>query len=286
MALSTLIVYALMRAGWVFNREAGAIATFYGWLRGVLDFPPSALGFLRYVLVEVYTPSVVYTPPPAIYNPMLWTMSVELAGSALVFLFWYLSPSLARPRTVLAASAAVLSVLGSFYALFLLGMLLSQWRADGRLQRWRADRRWQFLAPCLALAAATGHAVLEEQSRGYRHASLAAAAVLVGCCYTSRPLLALFRSRLSRWLGNVSFPLYLTHFAVIVSFTSWCVVATAPLTPTKAWAVAAASLAVALLVAAGFRPVERIALRAVDARLLRLLHRPSADAPKITLKSA
>ena len=75
-------------------------------------------------------------------------------------------------------------------------------------------------------------------------------------------------------------------FAVIVSFTSWCVVATTPLTPTKAWAVAAASLAVALLVAAGFRPVERIALRAVDARLLRLLHRTSPDAPKITLKSA
>jgi peptidoglycan/LPS O-acetylase OafA/YrhL len=270
-ALATAIVFALMKTGLVFNKPAGQIATFYGWLGGVIDFVPGWLGFGRYVLLEVFNPWVVYGAPPVVYNPMLWTMSVELAGSGLVFLFWYLRPAIRHPRGVLAALVLALGVLGSLYALFFFGVLLSQWRADGRIDRWRERAAVQFAAPLFAVAAALLHARFEEGAAAFRHVSLVCSMVLVVCLYASRPALRFLSSSFSRYLGEISFPLYLTHFAVLVSFTSFLIVRQGTLSTASALGITAASIVVALALASAFRVVERAVLRRVDVRLNALL---------------
>lgn len=272
-ALSTLLIFALMRFGLVFNKEAGGVARMYGWLEGALNFVPTWNNFLRYVLIEVFSPTYAYGWPMAIYNPMLWTMAVELAGSVLIFVFWYVSPAIRHPRYVLLALIAALMLLGSLYALFFFGVLLAMLRHDGVAERWRANLVWQIAAPLVAIAAAVAHATLEEQSKVYRYASLACSMILVTCFYTSRPALAFFRSRLSRFLGEISFPLYLTHFAVIVSLTSWLILRNQPLDRVDALGISALSTVAALLVASIFRVVERGTLRIVDRRLLRLFSR-------------
>jgi peptidoglycan/LPS O-acetylase OafA/YrhL len=270
-AMATLLVFALMKTGLVFNKPAGQIATFYGWLGGVIDFVPRWQSYASYVLLEVFNPLVVYGAPPAIYNPMLWTMSVELAGSGLVFLFWYLRPSIRRPRSVLAVLVLALAALGSLYALFFFGVLLSQWRSDGSIDRWRARRAAQIGAPLVAVAAALLHARFSEGAPAFRHVSLLCSIVLVVCLYTSRPALRILRSRFSRYLGEISFPLYLTHFAVIVSLTSFLIVRQGSLSTASALGISAASIVAALLLASAFRAIERAVLRRFDARLNALL---------------
>lgn len=269
-ALSCLAVYALMSAGLTFNKEAAVLVRRQGWLGAFLNFEPNIIGLLLYVLVGVFSPADVYVEPVTQYNPVLWTMSIELAGSALVFLFWYLAPGLRRQRGLLIGLVAVLSCLGSYYALFFFGMLMSRFRVDGVLQRFRASRGWQVLAPLLVVVAGYANAAHYEAGN-IRQFNLLCAAVLVFCFYTSRPALVFFRSPASRLLGEISFPLYLIHFAVLVSYTSWWIVASGTITTVLAIEIAAISAFLSVVAAIAFRQVEKLALRPIDRRLNRLI---------------
>jgi len=260
----------LMSAGLTFNRDAATLVGSDAWLGRFLDFQPSLVGFLRYVLVEVFSPAKVYGAPDAPYNPILWTMSVELAGSLLVFLYWYLQPGLGQPRKVLVGLVAMLACFGSYYALFFVGVLLSCWRADGTLDRLRAHRLWQWLAPPLALAAAMLNA-FAYSGASHRHLNILCSVTIVSALYTSRLSLRFFRSAASRFLGDLSFPLYLIHFAIIVSITSWWIMQAGTVTPTIAVEITCGSVLLALLAAFVFRQVERRVLARSDAWLIGLL---------------
>lgn len=276
-AISTLVLLVLLRSGLVFNKSAGLIVQ-SGWLASFLDFEPSVASYLRYVLIEVYSPAKVYGPPVTQYNPMLWTMPVELAGSILILLFWYLAPGLKCAHRVLFAVSAVLTALGSYYALFFIGMTLSFFRHNGTLDRLRGHSAWQFAAPVLFLLSIFGHGMLQNQG-GVRHLTILSAAVIVFCAYTSNPLLWFFRSAPSRFLGNVSFPLYLIHLSVIVSFTSWWIVEAGTISPSTAIVICCGSIAATLVVSAVFRSLEQTTLRMVDRYLIALLL-PSTAASK------
>ena len=271
--LSCAAVFLLMTNGMIFNRPAAEIVRSRDWLGKFLDFNPSIESYLRYVLVDVFSLVKRYDDPARQYNPMLWTMAIELTGSVFVFLFWYLSDGLRRVNVTLLAAAATLAALNSYYALFFLGMLFSRLRQAGIFERFRMHVAWQYLAPCLIVLAALLDASFEPD---HRRIGLVSAGLIVFCCYTSRPLLVIFRSRLSRRLAEISFPLYLTHFAVIVSFTSWCIVRAGSVTPELALQLSAASAALALAVAAIFRLAEKNLLAAADNRLARLLAKPES----------
>ena len=85
--LSCLTVYILMKAGLTFNIEAGIIIHREDWLVSVIQFQPNILELLYYAFYKVYDGHSSLIS----YNPFLWTMSVELIGSMLVFLFLYVS---------------------------------------------------------------------------------------------------------------------------------------------------------------------------------------------------
>lgn len=269
-ALATFILFVLMSFGWTWNRLAAAAVNSEGWLGQFVNFKPGVVSFARYVLIEVFSPTKVYSAPSPQYNPMLWTMPVELAGSMLVFVFWYLAPALKSLRGALFLLVGAMLCLGSYYSLFFFGVLLSQWRADGLLERFRTRAAWQVAAPILIVVAAYLNAANYE-GENHRHLNLVCSMLLVFCFYTSRISLQVFRSRLSLFLGEVSFPLYLTHLAVIVSLTSWLIVRAGHVDAAAALEISLASVAVALVVAAAFRRVEKASLRRIDQQLGRLL---------------
>ena len=268
-AISTFVLLVLLSSGLVFNKPAGLIVE-SGWLASFLNFEPSIASYLRYVLIEVYSPAKVYGAPVTQYNPMLWTMPVELAGSVLILLVWYLAAGLKRARHVLAVVSLLLAALGSYYALFFVGMLFSVFRQSGTLDRLRKHSAWQVAAPALFLMSIFGHGMLENQA-GVRHLTILSAAVTVFCAYTSNPLLWIFRSAPSRFLGHISFPLYLIHLSVIVSFTSWWIVKAGTVSPSTAILICFGSIAVTLVVSAVFRSLEQSTLRLVDKHLTELL---------------
>lgn len=93
------------------------------------------------------------------------------------------------------------------------------------------------------------------------------AAAYVGLFYSNALCLRFFQNGLSRFLGDLSFPLYVMHYAVLISLTSFAIVAGQGLfglTPPAVAGIIALSLAACLLVAWLVRQIEKPYLRLLD----------------------
>lgn len=286
--MASALVFAAMACGLDAHRAAAAVLR-SDWLGGFLDFTPSLGGLLGYALRDVYFDP----PPPLHYVPLLWTMRVELLGSAVVFGLLGLLHGLAGRRRRLAGYAAALALLGLLapaLAGFVVGVLLGEARRRGWFERLRrsAWRRPAILAGLLLLAGisaaralAHDHAGLRYLLRAYlghaRDAPMAAANPLLMYAnalglFLLVPLLPaagrFLANPLSRFLGAISFPLYLVQFAVLITWTSWLAVwLVDPARPSRPllYGIAAAGAGASLLLAWGFAAVERRALRAANA---------------------
>jgi peptidoglycan/LPS O-acetylase OafA/YrhL len=270
--MSCLMTYSLMKAGLDFHREAAAILHREEWLDMFLQFPPSLVDCIRYSLINVY---VGHTRELS-YNPLLWTMSIEMIGSMLVFLFCYLWPRLKSGELVCLALVVALTALGSFFSLFFAGVLFGLWRRRGVFDRLLANERHQYLALLIVAAGLILYSLDETTPSILRKFLVPVLSMaLVFCAYTQRHLKAIFTSRPSRFVGEISFPLYLIHFQVLISLMSWLVVRDfaekGRIDPGSMAAFGAAAVVVAIVAAWCFGVVERRALKFVDSRVLRIL---------------
>ena len=144
------------------------------------------------------------------YDPPLWTMTYEFFGSFMVFaLIAYLRPS--RLRTLLLTVLfLLLTALQTYFALFVAGILIAD------------------LFPRIGASTAANRAGALLCGAGILlialpHAWFAAVYLGGGVCLTAgavfcAPVRRFFESRLSSFLGWVSFPLYLIQAAVIYVF--------------------------------------------------------------------
>jgi peptidoglycan/LPS O-acetylase OafA/YrhL len=273
--MSCFVTYSIMKAGFDFHFQAAQILGRQDWLGGFLQFSPSLYEWLKYSLIKVY---VAHTTSGS-YNPFLWTMSIEMVGSMLVFLACYLWPRLMRGELVCISLIIALTMLGSFFALFFAGVLFSSWRQRGVFERLLSSRTHQ----CIALVAVTicmfiyvfAGSLAATHEVLHRLMVPALSTALVFCAYSHRRLKAFFSNGLSRFLGVISFPVYLLQFQVLISLMSWLVVrqydATAHLDPASLLSFAAITVAVTIVAAWGFSRVERVALSTIDRHLLRIL---------------
>lgn len=306
---SCLVVYVLMRLGWVFNREAAVVVESPKWLGEFLNFEPGLFAMLYYGLAGVFFAH----DSSQSYNAFLWPMAIELAGSMLIFAFAYALAEAKRVRLiVLFAGFAIAFLAVRYYALFFAGMLFAILRHDGFFDRIQASR-WTYLAPLaiVAVAALDGisygmyadiKATAPINAAGGEIAARAAATiepayalkswliaqapdkvrtifavVLVFAIYSNRYLLNFFRNPVSAYLGRVSFPVYLIHFSVLVSFASFVVVRFADqLRASLALCllVAALCIVVSLLAAQLFYMVEKYYLKALDRAARHALGQP------------
>jgi peptidoglycan/LPS O-acetylase OafA/YrhL len=144
--------------------------------------------------------------------PQLWTMPIELAGSLLVVGLLWLT-GLRRIRYL--AYALALGILGwwmPLLAAFIVGIVLAEINESGIAERVRPQAGY-LLIPSLAAAA-----LLPGQG-GIPY--LAVATLIAFSTSFSAIGRRFLSSRLSRFLGEVSFPLYLLHGLVIFSYGTW-----------------------------------------------------------------
>jgi peptidoglycan/LPS O-acetylase OafA/YrhL len=285
---ASALVWFAMVSGLDAHRAAASVLQFDS-LAGFLDFRPSLGGLLRYALRDVYFDP----PPPLHYVPLLWTMRVELLGSCVVFGVLALSHGWGV-RQRLIADAVALLLLAAFVpslAGFVVGMLLGEARRHGWLEALRRSRWcWPALLTALLLllgisaarAAAHHHLAIRYILRAYLgHSQYAVNPLLM---YANAfglfllvallpPLERFLGGRVSRFLGEISFPLYLVQFAVLITLTSWLIVwFVDPGHPTRIalYAIAVVSVGASLLLAYGFARVERRALRVANTAVARL----------------
>ena len=218
-----------------------------------LRFTPSVDGLLGFSLLKVF---VAYSGAES-YDPPLWTITYEFFGSFIVFaLVAHLRPS--RLRTLLLAVLfLLLTALQTYFALFVAGILIAD------------------LFPRIGASTAANRAGALLCGAGILlialpHAWFAAVYLGGGVCLTAgavfcAPVRRFFESRLSSFLGWVSFPLYLIQAAVIYVLAPRGLefLASYGFAPeTQRWLLDFALVPVAFLCAIAFCPVNDFATAA------------------------
>ncbi|MDI1361131.1 acyltransferase [Methylotenera sp.] len=271
--MSCLLTYLIMATGLDFHMKAAEILQRQDWLGQFLQFNQSLLGFLRYSIIGVY---ISHTRELS-YNPFLWTMSVEMIGSMLVFLLCYLWHRLKKPHLLCFLLLVWLAAIGSFFSLFFAGMLMGHYRQQGLFEKLLKQRNYQLLAfAIVVIIIGTSIATAGiHRPAALLPLMLCVAMVLVFCFYTQRHLKAFFSNKFSLFLGEISFPLYLVHFQVLISLMSWLVIqdytAKGSIDQMAFLGFACLTVVVSMLVAWCFRLIEQQILKRADALVLPIL---------------
>ncbi len=162
----------------------------------------------------------------------------------------------------------------SLYSLFFAGMFLGQLRLESFFAKLEGRR-----AQTLLLAAFIGLVLLEVVTyyadKKPVFFDMGVGIALVFVLYAHRGIRHFLRGRLSTWVGEISFPIYLVQFAVIISFESWLVTLWSERQVPPAWLplIGLASVIVTLLAASLFRSAEKTLLRLADGMVLPVLRK-------------
>ncbi|WP_071837649.1 acyltransferase family protein [Hymenobacter norwichensis] len=174
------------------------------------------------------------------YNPVHWTLNTELVGSYFVFAFLALFGDFRRRGWLYGFMLVVLhfSNLSFYLAAFTVGIALND--ARHHITWLVAVRRYRRVVVGLLLLAAvllgsfpqagfieietTPYRLLEPDwlthDRAMQLAHILGAAAFIAAVTASGTLRRILGARWLRWLGSISFSLYLLHFLVIATFTS------------------------------------------------------------------
>jgi peptidoglycan/LPS O-acetylase OafA/YrhL len=220
-----------------------------------LPLAPSIDHLLRTSLFDTffhYSASTTYIPP-------LWTMRHELAGSALIFgLLAVCGRSAWRMWCYVAAIPLAAVAWHPIYAAFIAGLIIAEYYN----RRGVVSAAVQWIAAVLFASS-----WLLLAFNGTMHEPLILAIGMVALCVGvawNGPLRRFFENRFARFLGWISFPLYLTHSTIEFSLSARLdtTLATLGWAPKAAHLVVGlATIPVALAVAVLFAPLNDIAVK-------------------------
>jgi len=257
--VSCALAFALMKLHWFFNVAASVPARSEDWLGTFYRFEPNLAHFLKFSLYNVFFNYDIARS----YNQVLWTMSVEFYGSLLVFLLCLMFPYLRSPWAVLGILAGVMALANSSMLPFVLGLMIAM-SFQSETRRVRDSSPGALIASLALIVATAAYSTISLKGFPTVHdievrptfpSTIFAAVFVFGVSISAR-VRGFFSNALSRYLGSISFPLYLTHLLVICSLTSFLF-----LHGINVHLVFLASLAACLLSATLFRYVERAAIR-------------------------
>jgi peptidoglycan/LPS O-acetylase OafA/YrhL len=256
--MSSVLALIVLRLGWVFSHAAAVIAHSEFWLGTFYNFSPSLFDAFRFSFFDVYFDyDFTHT-----YNSALWTMSIEFSGSMLVFGLLAVFGKLNRVPIYLIAGA-ILAMLKSPLLAFVFGMALADAFANGRISQFEKASWAPFLSIVLVVSAIIFSTFSVDLPSDPRLLAIAALCIVSGITLCGR-LRTFFETAASRLLGHLSFPLYLTHTIVIVSFSSYILVTLVSkgyTLHTSIIVLISASIPVCFVVAAAFSPVEYASIR-------------------------
>lgn len=221
-------------------------------LQPFLNVEMTITNLLRFSLFDVFFDYRLFES----YIPPLWTMSVELVGSGVVIALLAVFGRVAWRTWAYTAVMIVLMALGSFYSLFVAGIILAEFFVSGiPKEPWC---RW------LLVAGFVGGLLVPVFSPGIP-GPVGLFGIVAWCAAWMflAPLRRLLESRLSTWLGVVSFPLYLIHAPLVYSLCLYLLRQTEGFGITHAAAnmiVVAVAMPVAILAAWLFTPVNQLAV--------------------------
>lgn len=225
-----VLTYLLMKFGLLYHQQAAMVCKSYDWLAAFNNFQPSFLGMIKEaVFGNFFGNSSEYVGP-------LWTMTYEMLGSLLVFAFLALFGK-EKVRYVLYV-VFLLLFRESNYSHFILGMAICDvmqgehsWIETYRSSKWMIP-----LTVIVGLFFSTYPSGTNPEITMYRYFNLnqwmdtvtvyhfIGATLLFIAILNSKLLQKLFELQPFAFLGKYCFGLYLIHWPVMMSLSSYIMV--------------------------------------------------------------
>ncbi|MGO4395004.1 acyltransferase family protein [Variovorax sp. M-6] len=176
-----------------------------------LPVSPTVWDVLRFSLFDVF---FAYDFATTLIGP-LWTMPFELWGSALVLGTLFVAGRLERRGWLYAVLSVIAYLVNPIYAAFIAGLALAEIHASGVL-----ERRLAALAPLFVVLLLVGWACVGflPQIGNPPGAYLFVATLLTTASVFGRPIAGFLSGGISRFLGRISFPLYLIHGPLMLAY--------------------------------------------------------------------
>lgn len=213
--LTSFIVYFLMKAHLMFNVQIAGLANAKDWLGNYYNFDATLIGLLKFCFFDVF----FHYEHESSYNIVLWTMSIEYAGSILIYLSIGLFRNENRKIYLLPLVVITLYLLGNKpeLACFILGYFL----AEGYLSYGDVIKKVKFINIIATLLFIVPIIISTfYRPDNDRYTALLAFLVVLSVTFSS-VLKSFFSNSLSKFLGKISFPIYLMHMIVISSWSSY-----------------------------------------------------------------
>lgn len=244
-----------MVSGWIYNAEAGAIVGRESWLGGWLAFEPRTSDFLRDVFLDTF-----FVNGESSYNKFLWTMYYEFLGSFLVFITVYVCSFIKRPLWLLIPLALVLVHLSPYFSCFFFGIISAYLHVSGFFEYLKRLPIWKLCTyaglPCTIFYIIAAHDLFGIHTK----LTVVAGVAIMLLVQTNDFYKSAMETRLSKFLGKISFPLYLVHFPIMVSVMSWLIVRAnedGSVSFVETILIGGSVTLVCILAAVAFVPVER-----------------------------
>ncbi len=252
---SCFILFLLYHAGLIFNARASEIVNRPDWFGAWLLYPLDFLYMLKYSLFSVF----VANDPPTAVNPFLWTMRIELLGSFLIFiLLWILADSRYLRLWLLGSfilCAAIPNKSVNSLSCFIAGAGLADIAAHGGFKYLQKTYARYFIWGVF-FAVGLSEVFFKFVSSGGKHV---AAVALLWAVFSNKTSNDFFTNRVSRFLGKISFSIYLVQLPVIMSVSSWAIIYVHDhdmLNLGTALAIATGTVTLSIIGAVLFNPVE------------------------------
>ncbi|MFA9376716.1 MAG: acyltransferase family protein [Lachnotalea sp.] len=222
------ITYLLMKIGAYHNSVAATIANSFGWF-GTFNntFEPSFLGMLK----EAFYTS--FFAQAKQYNNLLWIIKYEFIGSLIVYLLLYITGKW-KYRDVLYVLLIILCIRNDYVCIFI-GMLMCDVMQNQAVWIAKLCRNkfvllmsiifGIFLATYPALGVNLEHTLYRFLGvpRVIIFYDIGTALLFWALLNISR-LQKIMNARSLNFLGKYSFGIYLVHFPIIATFSSWFLV--------------------------------------------------------------
>lgn len=217
--VTSFIVYIIMKLNINYNYEAGYIVKKPLWLSSFLLFEPNIYEMLKFSISHVF----IFGEYNNSYNPLLWPIKYEFFGSIFIFIYGLIYKNLKYPILSLIILFIYFFALGSYYALFISGMIISILRKMNFFSILEMYIKGYTAIFLLLLIFIIDYILYYFKIRNLRLLIIYSIFIVI-ILYSSVDCQRFMSSTFSRFLGKISYLIYCIQFPLIISYTSWLIV--------------------------------------------------------------
>lgn len=210
---SGLLVFILVKANLNYYIELPESLRNSWWSWAYASHEATFGDLIRFSLYDIFFP-LTFVPfvgyDHFYFNTNLWTMSIEFPASYMVFIFLALFGVIERRIYLYLGIIPFFCFFDSMYGFFFAGVALADFHTRG----WSAERWQKPLAVGFLL-------LFFAPEIKHTWSQVIYCTAIVFCGLYSAPVRSVFSSGIFRYLGKVSFSLYLVHMPFVISLQSY-----------------------------------------------------------------